>query len=107
MTDYYICDYDNEAGGPFTEEGANLTWPGGGIGFLVKLIDRGTTGKLYFGVLAGGYPEDGESIAQGGASADANGDAALIDYPAYCRRDPDLVSGELGHPDLLSGRRDR
>lgn len=86
MTDQ-VVRYDNESGGPFVV-GTNITWPGGGIGELVKLVDNGTTGKLYFTRLAGGDgPQDDEVITQGGVTADANGNAEDIKYPIFLSED--------------------
>lgn len=85
-TTYFVVDYDNEASGPFTEEGANLTWSGG-VGFIVTLVDRGTTGKLYCALVSGVIPTDDQTMTQGSTTADANGNAAAIAYPAYFRQD--------------------
>lgn len=88
---YFVVDYDNEASGPFTELGANVTWPGGGIGFLVTLYDAGSTGRLYMALLAGSIPTDGQTMTQGSTTADANGDGVAIAYNAYARRDLDIA----------------
>jgi len=92
MTDYYLAKYDNEASGPFVEEGANLTWTGG-VGFLVTLIDNGATGKLYFALVSGVPPSDNDVITQSGVTADTDTDALLIDYPAYFRKDVAIAAG--------------
>jgi hypothetical protein len=91
MTTYFVVDYDNEASGPFVELGSNVTWAGGGVGFLITLIDRGTTGKLYMALLAGAIPTDGQTMTQGSTTADPNGDGAEIAYSAYCRRDLEIA----------------
>lgn len=96
MASYYVCNYDNEASGPFVAEGANLTWTGG-TGFLVTLIDDGTTGKLYFGLVSGVAPTDNQTITQGTTTALANGNAIIINYPAYLRQDVAVASsGAVG-----------
>lgn len=86
MTNYYIVKYDNEALGPFVAEGANVTWPGG-VGFIVKVIDDGTTGLLYIALVSGVAPTDNQVLTQSTTTADADTDAILIDYPAYFRED--------------------
>ena len=83
---YFVVDYDNEASGPFVAEGANLTWTGG-VGFIVTLVDRGLTGRLYCALVSGVLPTNNLVLTQGSVTADANGDAALIMYPAYARED--------------------
>jgi hypothetical protein len=86
MANYYIVKYDNEASGPFVAEGANLTWSGG-VGFIVTVIDRGTTGLLYIALVSGVAPTNNQQITQNTTTADADTDAILIDYPAYFRED--------------------
>jgi len=91
---YFVVDYDNEASGPFVAEGANLTWDtGASIGFVVTVVDEGTTGRLYCGLLSGSIPTDNDVLTQGAVTADALGDAALINYPAYFRQDAAVASG--------------
>ena len=94
MTDYFVVKYDNEAGGPFVEEGVNITWTGG-VGFLVTLIDRGLTGKLYCALVSGVLPSDNLVLTQGGVTADADGAGVLIAYPAYFRKDTSLIAKVL------------
>ena len=86
MTDYYNVEYDNEATGPFVAEGANLTWAGG-VGFVVSVFDDGTTGKLKVALVSGPAPSNNDVITQGSVTADTNGDADLMQYPAYMRDD--------------------
>ena len=88
MTDQ-VVRYDNEAAGPFVV-GTNITWPGSGVGELVKVVvdADGLVGKLYFTRLAGGDgPQDGEVITQGGVTADADGNAEDIKYPVFMSQD--------------------
>lgn len=86
MASYYVVNYDNEALGPFVEEGVNVTWTGG-VGFIISLIDNGTTGTLYLGLVSGTAPNDNDVLTQGSTTADADGNGVLIDYPAYFRKD--------------------
>ena len=76
MSVYYNVPYDNEASGPFVEEGTNLTWPGG-VGFIVSLVDLGSTGRLIIGLVSGAAPTDGQVLTQGATTADADGNARL------------------------------
>jgi len=91
MATYYNAPYDNEASGPFVEEGTNVTWTGG-VGFIVTLIDRGSTGILILGLVSGVPPTDGLVLTQGSTTADANGDARLMLYPGYFREDVAIAS---------------
>lgn len=86
MTDYYLVEYDNEASGPFVAEGANLTWTGG-VGFIVTVVDRGLTGKLMIALISGPAPANNDVLTQSAVTADANGDALSLLYPAYFRED--------------------
>lgn len=92
-TTYFVVEYDNEAGGPFVAEGANLSWDAGGsTGFIVTVIDYGSTGKLQCALITGSIPTNNDVLTQGGVTADTNGpapngDAELILYPAYARAD--------------------
>lgn len=69
-------NYDNEAGGPFTE-GAALTWGSGataGTGQLLALLDSGTTGTMWIQLLTGVPPTNNLQIAQtGGKTCDVDG----------------------------------
>ena len=89
---YYNVPYDNEAIGPFIEEGVNVTWTGG-VGFIVTLIDLGTTGRIIIGLISGVPPTDGLVLTQGSTTADADGDAKLMMYPAYFREDLAVAAG--------------
>lgn len=99
-TSYFVVEYDNEAGGPFTAEGGLLSWSGG-TGFIVTLIDNGTTGKLICALVSGVTPTNNQVLTQGGTTADTNGpapngDAEVLLYPAYMREDMALAaSGTL------------
>lgn len=92
-TTYFVVEYDNEAGGPFVAEGANLSWDAGGsTGFIISVIDLGTTGRLECALITGSIPTNNDVLTQGGVTADANGpapngDAELLLYPAYMRPD--------------------
>lgn len=94
---YFVVDYDNEASGPFTAEGVNLTWDAAAsVGFIITVIDRGTIGKLYCALLAGQIPDNNDTMTQGSTTADAVEDAALIAYPAYERPDLEVAaSGDI------------
>ncbi len=92
MASYYQFNYDNEAGGPFIAEGANLTWSGG-VGFIVTLIeDLSPVGKLAIALVSGTPPAEDDTVTQGGVTADVNEPLAptgakLMLYPAYFRDD--------------------
>ena len=90
--EYYNVPYDNEALGPFVAEDANVTWTGG-VGFIVTLIDLGTTGRLVIGLVSGVAPTDNLVLTQGTTTADADGDARLMLYPAYFREDIAVAAG--------------
>ena len=92
MATYYSVAYDNEATGPFVAEGANVTWTGG-VGFIVTLIDLGATGRLIIGLVSGVPPTNDLQLTQGSVTADADGDARLMLYPAYFREDVAVASG--------------
>ena len=91
MTDYYQARYDNEASGPFVAEGANLTWTAS-VGFIVKVIDNGTTGTLIYALVSGVPADDGDVITQGSTTADTDLDSQLLLYPAYFREDVTVPS---------------
>ncbi len=91
MTVYYNVPYDNEALGPFVAEGANLTWTGG-VGFIVTVIDDGLTGKLKIALVSGVPPTNNLVLTQGSVTADANGNAIKMLYPAYFREDIQVPS---------------
>lgn len=96
-TTYFTVDYDNEASGPFVAEGANLTWTGG-VGFVVSVIDNGTTGTLQCALVSGPIPTNNLVLTQGTTTADTNGpkpngDAATLLYPAYQRVDSAVAAG--------------
>lgn len=69
-------NYDNEAGGNFTE-GVALSWGSGataGTGQLLALLDSGTTGTMWIQLLTGVVPTDNMQITQtGGKTCDVNG----------------------------------
>lgn len=69
-------NYDNEAGGPFTE-GSEITWGSGataGTGQLLALLDSGSTGTMWIQLKTGVPPTDNLQIAQtGGKTCDVNG----------------------------------
>ena len=92
-TEYFIAEYDNEASGPFVAQSLNeLTWAGGGRGYVVTLIDDGSTGKLMCALIAGSIPANNEVLTQSTTTADTSGplpsgDGAVLQYPAYFRED--------------------
>lgn len=88
---YFSVAYDNEASGPFVAEGANLTWTAS-VGFIVKVIDDGTTGRLICALVSGNLPADNDVLTQGSTTADANGAGLTILYPAYFREDVTVAS---------------
>lgn len=92
-TVYFVAEYDTLAGGSFTEEGADLTWPGSS-GFIITDVAGAvsTEGKLHVALLTGSIPTSGQTLTQGGVTASctgpaSNGDAASLLYPAYARED--------------------
>ncbi len=90
MTDIKL-DYDGETGGPFSED-SNVTFGGGGVAELVLLYDNGTEGEMYCKMISGSIPLNNETITQGGASADVNGDAFVSRFPAKIREDTSFTS---------------
>lgn len=97
-TQYFVVEYDNEASGPFVAEGALLTWDAAASsGFVVTVVDNGTTGKLICALYTGTIPDNNDTLTQGSTTADtngpaANGDAELLLYPAYMRDDIALAA---------------
>jgi hypothetical protein len=95
MTTYFKVLYDNQAGGEYTGTGTpgftELTWPGGGRGQIIQDFPDGTTGKLSVALIAGALPTDGQVLTQGAVTADANGAATTLLYPAYMRLDVDIT----------------
>jgi len=91
MATYFTVDYDNEATGPFVAEGANLTWTAS-VGFIVKVIDNGTTGTLKVALVSGNIPADNDVLTQGSTTADAFGAGRSMLYPAYFREDVAVAS---------------
>lgn len=95
-TQYFVVVFDNEASGPFVAlSTTELTWPGGGRGFIVSLVedvDGADTGKLAVALIAGALPTNNEVLTQGATTADtngplSNGDSAPMLYPAFFRED--------------------
>jgi hypothetical protein len=76
----YSFDYDNEAGGPFTE-GEGVSWTGG-TGILSSLVDNGTTGEMVILLSTGVVPSDGLTItgAASSATADVDGAVSTVSY---------------------------
>lgn len=67
--------YDNEANGPFAEDGT-LTWGTGataGSGILLALKDDGATGTMWIQLLTGVPPVADMQITGGAATCDVNG----------------------------------
>lgn len=67
--------YDNEASGPFVEDGT-LTWGTGataGSGILLALKDDGATGTMWIQLLTGVPPVGDMPITDGTATCDVNG----------------------------------
>ena len=97
MTTYFKVLYDNQAGGEYVGEGTpgwtELTWPGGGRGQIIQDFPGtpATTGKLHVALIAGSLPTDGQVLTQGAVTADANGAATELLYPAYMRLDVDIT----------------
>lgn len=91
---YYSVKYDTEASGPFVAEGANLTWSGG-VGFIVKVVDLGTVGYLKIALVSGVAPTDAQVLTQGATTANADGAARLMLYPAYFREDVAVATGGI------------
>lgn len=95
MSTYFKVLYDNLAGGSFTGAGTpgftELTWAGGGRGQIIQDFPNGTTGKLSVSLIAGPLPADNDVLTQGAVTADANGAATTLLYPAYMRLDVDIT----------------
>jgi hypothetical protein len=95
MPTYFKVLYDNQAGGEYVGEGTpgftELTWPSGGRGQIIQDFPVGTTGKLHVALIAGSLPTDGQVLTQGAVTADANGAATELLYPAYMRLDVDIT----------------
>lgn len=88
-----MVKYDNEASGPFTADDTKVTWDtGSSEGHIVTLFDDGTTGILVMSLITGSIPDDGDTMTQGSTTADADGDARELLYPAYFREDTSLAS---------------
>ena len=93
METYFAVKYDNEASGPFTADDTKVTWDtGSSEGHIVTLFDDGTTGILVMALITGSIPDDGDTMTQGSTTADADGDARVLLYPAYFREDVSLAS---------------
>ena len=93
--EYYIVEYDTQAGGSFTAGDATpVTWNAAADqAWIVKDIDEGTTGKLYIAWITGGsQPVASDTLTQGGVTANVTDDAILIDYPAYMQEDLQVAS---------------
>jgi hypothetical protein len=71
-------DYDNESGGPFTEDEV-ISWTGG-TGLLLALDDNGSTGTMYFQLLTGVAPTDGLEITGGSSSATCDVDGTVTTH---------------------------
>lgn len=94
MTIYFKTLYDNQAGGEFVGESVGfteLTWAGGGRGMVVQDFPNGTAGKLSVALIAGALPGDGVTLTQGAVTADCDGPASTLLYPAYFRLDVDVT----------------
>lgn len=97
MSTYFKVLYDTQAGGEYTSDHSTpgyteLTWPGGGRGQIIQdFPDAGATGKLHVSLIAGALPTDGQTMTQGAVTADANGAATTLLYPAYFRLDVDIT----------------
>jgi len=79
-------DYDNESGGPFTEN-ETLSWGTGataGTGALLALHDTGSAGTMWIQLLTGVPPADNTAITGGSSSAtcDVNGSVTARTLPS-------------------------
>lgn len=93
METYFTVKYDNEASGPFTADATKVTWDSGASeGHIITLFDDGSTGILIMALITGSIPDDGDTMTQGSTTADADGDARTLLYPAYFREDTSLAS---------------
>ena len=110
-TTYVVADYDTLAGGAFTELSLTLvTWTGGSGRVINDLPDSitSTEGKLVMALITGDEPDNNETMTQGGVTADCSGplpsgDADVLAYPAYQRRDLEMsaagaVTRDAGAP---------
>lgn len=94
MTQYYIVEYSNRAGGSFVPEGAFVTWNAAAdSGFVVWDIDLGgNTGKMAIAIITGSTPPDSaDTLTQGGVTADVDTSNPLL-YPAYFRSDVSVAA---------------
>lgn len=94
MPTYFKVLYDGEASGPFVGDTKNfneLTWAGGGRGQIVSVFDDGLTGKLHVALIAGPLPSDNDVLTQSTTTANADGDATELLYPAYMREDSSVT----------------
>lgn len=87
MADYKL-NYDNEASGPFVEDEI-ITFGGGATAQLVILRDNGTVGEMYYALISGTAPADGETITGGtsAATADVDGTPFISRFPLKIRDD--------------------
>lgn len=96
-TTYFVANYDTEASGPFVALSTNLLTWSGGTGFIVSLIDNGTTGKLHVALVSGVAPTNAQVLTQSTTTANcvgpaANGDSEPLLYPAFFRNDIALAA---------------
>lgn len=98
MTTYFKVLYDTQAGGEYVADAENfteVTWTGGGRGQIISDFPHPvltTTGKLHVALIAGPLPTDGQTLTQGAVTADANGNATTLLYPAYFREDVSVTT---------------
>ena len=101
-TQYFVAEFDGEASGPYVAGSVTeLTWTGGGRGFIVTLVEDingASTGKLMVGLIAGAIPSNNDVLTQGSTTGNtsgplANGDASVMLYPAFFREDVSKAAG--------------
>lgn len=96
-TTYFVAEYDTQAGGEYTELGADLTWTASTGLIISDLPDpvTATAGKLVVALLTGSLPTSAQVLTQGGVTANCvgplpSGDSSTLLYPAYFRPDVNL-----------------
>lgn len=93
-------DYDNESGGPFTED-ETLSWGTGataGTGLLLALDDNGATGTMWIQLLTGINPTDGLTVTGGSSSA-----TCTLDGSPTTRSLPSVFLGQSTGSTIIGG----
>ena len=91
-TTYFVVQYDTEDTGPYVALSTTLLSWTASTGYIVSLIDDGTTGQMLVALISGTIPTSALVLTQGATTSNcvgpaANGDSELLLYPAYFRND--------------------